>query len=134
MTFKKPSQTQGDRKTNVGMGDLADQSALVVLRFIENKPEITTVNGVSDAVAVDLLIVDGAHAGTFEEDRLIFNVGVRNVVEGSEKGDLIAGRIVWKTTRTGRKAAVLEDASDADTDKAVAAWDALQKKGAPAPF
>lgn len=124
MAFTRPSERQKPREEtpkNVEVRELADDSALVVIRKIENKPEIQTVNGVADAVSVDLLIVSGRHQGTFEEDRLIFNSGLLDTLEVLDKGEVTAGRIVWRPTKK-RKMAVLDDPSERDEAEAEAAW------------
>ncbi len=103
-TLTRPSErSPGDaaRTDRVDMSALAGEQALVVIRHLEDKQEIATVNGVSDAVSVDLLVVDGQYAGTFEEDRLIFNIGVRNVLWGASDSQVFAGRLIWKDTKTG---------------------------------
>ncbi len=124
-TLTRPSErSPGDaaRTDRVDMSALAGEQALVVIRHLEDKQEIATVNGVSDAVSVDLLVVDGQYAGTFEEDRLIFNIGVRNVLWGASDSQVFAGRLIWKDTKTGRQAVVFQDASEHDMAVAAEAW------------
>lgn len=123
--FKTPGQVSGRAQNdNVKMGDLADEGALVGITYRGFKEEIQTSNGVADAAEVDLEIVTGAHAGKVETDRLVFNKGITNALEGAEEGDLVVGRLEYRKTKTGRDAICLVDPSESDVETLRAYFDA----------
>lgn len=117
IAFKTVGQASGrSANDNVKMGDLAAESALVGVTYRGWKEEVQTSQGVADAVEVDLEVITGEYAGRIETSRLIFNAGVKNALEGADEGDLIVGKIENRTTKNGRQAVCLVDATEDELD------------------
>lgn len=136
--YAKPSDKAAkDRVAHVQIGSLADDDALVLITYLDYRDEIQTVNGASDAIAANLLIITGSHAGEYEDDRLIFNKAIVGKFEDAQRGDEMLGRVSWGRSRaSGRRYATLTDPLDGDealADKAMAALKKRMKDAEP-PF
>lgn len=123
--FRTVGEASGRSNTeNIKMSTLAEQGALVGLTYLGFREEIQTSNGVADAVEVDLEVLTGPNVGKVEKNRLVFNAGIKNALEGADEGDLIVGKIENRTTKNGRVAVCLVDASEDEYDRARAYYDA----------
>jgi hypothetical protein len=110
--FTAPTQGGGD---SVKVADLAGK--LLIITPTEHKREITTVYGVTDAVEVDLVDLDGneTHSGI-----LFFNVALKNALK-EKIGQKVLARIGQGTAKPGKSAPwVLIDATGNPDDLAKA--------------
>ena len=93
--------------------------------------ELETMHGQGKAVEVEMLVVDGNHAGEYQSDRRVYNTAVVDVLdaEGVHDGDLFAGRLETWTTRAGYAAVVFRDAIGDDVERAKQAWARRRQPG-----
>lgn len=113
--FQQPSQG-GDR---IEMAGLVGSLVLVYVR--EYRDKVTTSFGESDAVAVDLHVLDGKHAGESFENSLLFQRALVGALRGAVGGDPVLGRIGQGVAKPGQSPAyILNPFTDADAALATA--------------
>ena len=98
---------------------LADALGLLILvKPTEFREQIETAHGPTDAVAADVVILDGDRAGDEIDDALIFGKVVINQVKRSI-GGMVLGRVSQGVKQKGKNAPwQLSDPTDADKDVA----------------
>lgn len=107
--FQQPSQG-GDR---IEMASLLGSLVLVYVR--EYRDKITTSFGDSDAVAVDLHVLDGPKAGESFENSLLFQRALVGSLRSAAGGDPVLGRVGQGVAKPGQSAAyILQPYTDAD--------------------
>jgi len=110
--FTAPTQGGGD---SVKVADLAGK--LLIITPIEHKKEITTVHGVTDAIEVNLVDLDGDET---HNNILFFNVALKNALK-DKIGQRVLARIGQGTAKAGKSAPwVLIDATGNPDDLAKA--------------
>jgi len=110
--FTAPTQGGGD---SVKVADLAGK--LLIITPIEHKKEITTVHGVTDAIEVNLVDLDGDET---HNNILFFNVALKNALK-EKIGQKVLARIGQGTAKAGKSAPwVLIDATGNPDDLAKA--------------
>jgi hypothetical protein len=110
--FTAPTQGGGD---SVKVADLAGK--LLIITPIEHKREITTVHGVTDAIEVNLVDLDGDET---HNNILFFNIALKNALK-DKIGQRVLARIGQGTARAGKSAPwVLIDATGNPDDLAKA--------------
>jgi hypothetical protein len=110
--FTAPTQGGGD---SVKVADLAGK--LLIITPIEHKKEITTVHGVTDAIEVNLVDLDGDET---HNNILFFNIALKNALK-DKIGQRVLARIGQGTAKAGKSAPwVLIDATGNPDDLAKA--------------
>jgi arginine/ornithine N-succinyltransferase beta subunit len=110
--FTAPTQGGGD---SVKVADLAGK--LLIITPIEHKKEITTVHGVTDAVEVNIVDLDGDET---HNNILFFNIALKNALK-DKIGQKVLARIGQGTAKAGKSAPwVLIDATGNPDDLAKA--------------
>jgi hypothetical protein len=110
--FTAPTQGGGD---SVKVADLAGK--LLIITPIEHKREITTVHGVTDAIEVNIVDLDGDET---HDNILFFNIALKNALK-DKIGQKVLARIGQGTARAGKSAPwVLIDATGNPDDLAKA--------------
>jgi arginine/ornithine N-succinyltransferase beta subunit len=110
--FTAPTQGGGD---SVKVADLAGK--LLIITPIEHKREITTVHGVTDAVEVNIVDLDGDET---HNNILFFNIALKNALK-DKIGQKVLARIGQGTAKAGKSAPwVLIDATGNPDDLAKA--------------
>jgi len=110
--FTAPTQGGGD---SVKVADLAGK--LLIITPIERKKEITTVHGVTDAIEVNIVDLDGDET---HNNILFFNVALKNALK-DKIGQRVLARIGQGTAKAGKSAPwVLIDATGNPDDLAKA--------------
>jgi hypothetical protein len=110
--FTAPTQGGGD---SVKVADLAGK--LLIITPIEHKKEITTVHGVTDAVEVNIVDLDGDET---HNNILFFNIALKNALK-DKIGQRVLARIGQGTAKAGKSAPwVLIDATGNPDDLAKA--------------
>lgn len=110
--FTAPTQGGGD---SVKVADLAGK--LLIITPTEHKREITTVHGVTDAVEVNIVDLDGndSHSGI-----LFFNIALKNALK-DKIGQKVLARIGQGSAKPGKSAPwILIDATGNPDDLAKA--------------
>jgi arginine/ornithine N-succinyltransferase beta subunit len=110
--FTAPTQGGGD---SVKVADLAGK--LLIITPVEHKREITTVHGVTDAVEVNIVDLDGDET---HNNILFFNIALKNALK-DKIGQKVLARIGQGTAKAGKSAPwVLIDATGNPDDLAKA--------------
>jgi len=110
--FTAPTQGSGD---SVKVADLAGK--LLIITPVEHKKEITTVHGVTDAVEVNIVDLDGDET---HNNILFFNIALKNALK-DKIGQKVLARIGQGTAKAGKSAPwVLIDATGNPDDLAKA--------------
>jgi len=110
--FTAPTQGGGD---SVKVADLAGK--LLIITPIEHKREITTVHGVTDAVEVNIVDLDGDET---HNNILFFNIALKNALK-DKIGQKVLARIGQGTAKAGKSAPwILIDATGNPDDLAKA--------------
>ena len=110
--FTAPTQGGGD---SVKVADLAGK--LLIITPIEHKREITTVHGVTDAIEVNIVDLDGDET---HNNILFFNIALKNALK-DKIGQRVLARIGQGTAKAGKSAPwVLIDATGNPDDLAKA--------------
>ena len=110
--FTAPTQGGGD---SVKVADLAGK--LLIITPIEHKKEITTVHGVTDAIEVNIVDLDGDET---HNNILFFNIALKNALK-DKIGQRVLARIGQGTAKAGKSAPwVLIDATGNPDDLAKA--------------
>jgi hypothetical protein len=110
--FTAPTQGGGD---SVKVADLAGK--LLIITPIEHKREITTVHGVTDAIEVNIVDLDGDET---HDNILFFNIALKNALK-DKIGQKVLARIGQGTAKAGKSAPwVLIDATGNPDDLAKA--------------
>jgi len=110
--FTAPTQGGGD---SVKVADLAGK--LLIITPVEHKKEITTVHGVTDAVEVNIVDLDGDET---HNNILFFNIALKNALK-DKIGQKVLARIGQGTAKAGKSAPwVLIDATGNPDDLAKA--------------
>ena len=110
--FTAPTQGGGD---SVKVADLAGK--LLIITPIEHKKEITTVHGITDAIEVNLVDLDGDET---HNNILFFNIALKNALK-DKIGQKVLARIGQGTAKAGKSAPwVLIDATGNPDDLAKA--------------
>jgi hypothetical protein len=101
---------------DIRWSDLDGSLLLFTVHAIENG--IVTVHGEAQAARVDVVVLDGAHAGRRYEDVRVFPKVLISQVKPS-LGGMVMGRLGQGTAKPGQHAPwLLEEATDADKDVA----------------
>ena len=94
---------------------------LVLITVREYRDKITTSFGESDAVAVDLSVLDGPKAGEIYENALLFQRALVGSLRSATGGEPVLGRIGQGTAKPGQSAPyILLPYTDADAAVATA--------------
>ena len=94
------------------------KGALLLFTVSGVEPEIKTAYGTSDAVRVDVVVLDGDGAGTEYPDALVFPKVLQSQLR-SRVGHKVLGRLGQGVAKSGQSAPwQLEAATDADKAKA----------------
>ena len=110
--FTAPTQGGGD---SVKVADLAGK--LLIITPIEHKREITTVHGVTDAVEVNIVDLDG---DSTHDNILFFNIALKNALK-DKIGQRVLARIGQGSAKPGKSAPwILIDATGNPDDLAKA--------------
>ncbi len=110
--FTAPTQGGGD---SVKVADLAGK--LLIITPTEHKREITTVHGVTDAIEVNIVDLDGDET---HNNILFFNIALKNALK-DKIGQRVLARIGQGTAKAGKSAPwVLIDATGNPDDLAKA--------------
>ena len=110
--FTAPTQGGGD---SVKVADLAGR--LLIITPIEHKREITTVHGVTDAVEVNIVDLDGDET---HDNILFFNIALKNALK-DKIGQKVLARIGQGSAKPGKSAPwILIDATGNPDDLAKA--------------
>lgn len=127
MTFNRPQSGGGDV---FKPQEHANELVLVWPR--DMRYNVTTPTGVSDAMACDIVVLDGPGAGQKYINTLLFSVGLRNNLQ-SYLGDPnpALGRILHVALQGGKTTWNLADFSDADAENAAAYLQAFPHNPAP---
>ena len=129
MTFASPD-TQSDGGS-VRVADLAGQ--LLIIEPTEYKAEIQTVHGTTDAVAVNIVNLDGNNSR--HDNVLFFNVALKSALR-NKVGQKVLARIGQGTAKPGKSAPwILIDATTnpADLARANAFMSQAQATSQPSP-
>ena len=110
--FTAPTQGGGD---SVKVADLAGK--LLIITPTEHKREITTVHGVTDAVEVNIVDLDGNDS---HDNILFFNIALKNALK-DKIGQRVLARIGQGSAKPGKSAPwILIDATGNPDDLAKA--------------
>jgi hypothetical protein len=110
--FTAPTQGGGD---SVKVADLAGK--LLIITPIEHKREITTVHGITDAVEVNIVDLDGNDS---HDNILFFNIALKNALK-DKIGQKVLARIGQGSAKPGKSAPwILIDATGNPDDLAKA--------------
>jgi hypothetical protein len=107
MTFADPGSP-----TSIPWADLL--GSLVIVDVEETVKDIVTVNGVTDAIRAQIVVLDGDHAGDNYPDALIFSRGLRSQLR-HKIGQKVLGRVIQGEPSPGKNPPWnLAPATDAD--------------------
>lgn len=119
--FQQPSQG-GDK---VPFAELVNSLVLIVVR--EYRTGITTVNGMKDAVAADVHVLDGPKASEVYDNALIFQSVIVGSTKSAAGGEPVLGRVGIGVAKPGQNAPyILAPFTDADAAIAGPYWARLQ--------
>jgi hypothetical protein len=126
--FQQPAENTGEK---VPMAELVGSLVLITVR--EVRQGITTQFGEKEAVACDVHVLQGAHAGDEYENALIFQGALIGALKHAAGGDPVLGRVGLGVKKPGQNAPyVLNPFSEQDAQIATAWIASRMQQPAPA--
>lgn len=125
MTMTNPFAAPAAASDGVKWEEL--NGSLLIIKPTAAETGIKTSYGESEAVRADVYAIDGPQAGSEHADTLVFPKILQSQLK-PRIGQVVIGRLGQGNAKPGQSAPwILQDATDADIQTGVAAWEKIQQ-------